>query len=299
MIKKTGFIAIIGNPNAGKSTLLNSLIQQKVSIVSPKPQTTRNTVTGIYTEGDYQMIFVDTPGTIKPRNKLGEYMAKSIDKAVIGVDCILLVIDGHDGIDNSELDLVEKYGDKGVPLVVVVSKTDISQPNTLMPELARLNEYPYISQVFAVSARKNKNIDLLREELKKYLPEGEFNYGEDEVTDKSLRYMVCEQIREKILLVLNYEVPHGIGVMLNKMEFDTVRQIWDIDANIIVEKQSHKPILLGKGGEMIKQIATHARISMEKLLEGRVNLQLWIKVKPDWRDSEYLVSEIGYNKKDL
>lgn len=298
-MKKIGYITIVGNPNAGKSTLLNCFVEQKISIVSPKPQTTRDTLLGIWTEGDCQMIFADTPGTIRPRNVLGEYMAKSIDAAIAGVDCILLVIDGHDGICQSELKLVDKYASYGIPLVVAVSKIDITQPEKLMPNLALLNEKKGIEAVFCVSCRKNrKNVKELREYLKKFLKEGEFYYGEEDVTDKSLRYMVCEQIREKALFALNEEVPHGVGIELNKME-QTSSGMWEIDANVIVEKQSHKPIILGKGGETLKQIAIAARSSMEKLLENKVFLQLWIKVKPRWRDSEYLVSQIGYNKKDL
>ncbi len=298
-MKKVGYITIVGNPNAGKSTLLNAFVEQKVSIVSPKPQTTRDTILGIWTEGDCQMIFADTPGTIKPRNVLGEYMAKSIDAALAGVDCALLVIDGHDGISNKELQLVDKYNCLGIPLVVAVSKIDITQPEKLMPNLALLNEKQGIDAVFCVSCRRNKkNVKDLREYLKKFLREGEFYYDEDDVTNKSLRYMVCEQVRERILFALDEEVPHGVGVELNKME-QTPSGMWEIDANVIVEKQSHKPIILGKGGETLKQIATAARISMEKLLENKVFLQLWIKVKPRWRESEYLVNQIGYNKKDL
>lgn len=298
-MKKVGYITIVGNPNAGKSTLLNSFVEQKISIVSPKPQTTRDTLLGIWTEDECQMIFADTPGTIKPKNVLGEYMAKSIDAALAGVDCILLVIDGHDGLSQSELKLVDKYSSMGIPLVVAVSKIDITQPQKLMPALSLLNEKEGIDAVFCVSCRKNKkNVKELRDYLKKFLKEGDFYYDEDDVTNKSLRFLVCEQIREKILFALDQEVPHGVGIELNKME-QSSSGMWEIDANVIVEKQSHKPIILGKGGQMLKEIATNARISMEKLLENKVFLQLWVKVKPDWRDSEYLVNQIGYNKKDL
>lgn len=293
----SGFIALVGKPNAGKSTLLNSLIQQKVSIVSPKPQTTRDNILGIWTDDDSQMVFVDTPGMVKPQTALGDYMAKVIDQAVIDVDCIVLVIDGHDGIDQGELDLVEKYGSKDIPLVVVVTKTDISQPETLMPELNKLNGNEKIKEIYAVSAKRNKNIDDLKQGLKKYLTGKELYFEEDDVTDKSQRYLVCEMIREKILLCCDNEVPHGVGVVLNKMEYDKYHHIWDIDANIIIEKQSHKPIVLGKNGQMIKQIGSHARESIEKMLDCKVYLALWVKVKDDWRNSEYMLNEIGYTSK--
>jgi GTP-binding protein Era len=265
--RRTGFIAIVGLPNAGKSTLLNSLIKQKISIVSPKPQTTRDNILGVWTDDDSQIVFVDTPGAIRPKNALGEYMARSISRAVIDVDCIMLVIDGHDGIDEEELKLVKKYSSLNTPLVVVITKTDISQPARLMPELAKLNEYSGIKSVFAVSAKRNKNIDMLREKLKEFLPEGEMYFPEDEITDKTQGYLVCEFIREKILLGCEQEIPHGVGVVLNKMTYDEVKQIWDIDATIFVEKQSHKPIILGKHGQ---------------------------KIKENWRNSIYMLNQIGY-----
>lgn len=291
---KSGFIAIVGKPNAGKSTLLNSLIKQKVSIVSPKPQTTRDAILGVWTEDGCQMVFVDTPGAIRPQNALGDYMARAIDRSVEGVDCVMAVVDGHDGIDGGELNLIEKYAAKGVPLVVVVTKTDIAQPEKLMPELDKLNGIEGIGEVFAVSAKRNRNIDELREGLKKYLTGIEMYFGEEDVTDKSQRYIVCELIREKILLGCEKEIPHGVGVTVNKMEYDENRGIWDIDANVIVEKRSHKPIILGKQGQKIKEIGLHARQSIEKMLEAKVFLTLWVKVKEDWRNSQFMLGEIGY-----
>ncbi|MDD4832313.1 MAG: GTPase Era [Clostridia bacterium] len=293
----SGFIAIVGRPNAGKSTLLNSLIQQKISIVSPKPQTTRDAVLGIWTDESCQMVFVDTPGSIKPKNALGDYMAKTIERAVIDVDCILLVIDGHDGISYEEMELVKKYGTKNIPLVVAITKTDIAQPETLMPELSKLNEFDCIKEVYSISAKRNRNIDELKEGLKKYLKSSEMFFPEEDITDKSERYIVCELIREKILLCCDKEIPHGVGIVLNKMEYDENALIWDIDANIIVEKQSHKPIILGKQGKNIKEIGLRARQSIEKMLDARVYLALWVKVKEDWRDNPYMLNEIGYKDK--
>ncbi|HRX13819.1 MAG TPA: GTPase Era [Eubacteriales bacterium] len=293
----SGFIAIVGRPNAGKSTLLNSLIQQKISIVSPKPQTTRDAVLGIWTDENCQMVFVDTPGSIKPKNALGDYMAKTIERAVIDVDCILLVIDGHDGISEEEIELVKKYGAKNIPLVVAITKTDIAQPEKLMPELSKLNEFSAIKEVYSVSAKRNRNIDELKNGLKKYLKSSEMFFPEEDITDKSERYIVCELIREKILLCCEKEIPHGVGIVLNKMEYDENALIWDIDANIIVEKQSHKPIILGKQGKNIKEIGLRARQSIEKMLDARVYLALWVKVKEDWRDNPYMLNEIGYKDK--
>ncbi len=296
---KSGFLALVGKPNAGKSTLLNSLIQQKVSIVSPKPQTTRNKVLGIWTEDDCQMVFVDMPGIIKPKNTLGQYMEKSIDSGVRDVDAIVYVTDGHKGISDEDVDLMQKYGAKGVPMVVVVSKTDICQPEKLMLELAKLNDLGFIKEIYCISAKRNRNVNQLKEGLKKYLTDTIKYFADDDVTDKSQRFLVTEIIREKILLLCDNEIPHGIGVTLNKMEYNKLKKMWDIDANIIVEKASHKPIILGKQGRMIKQIGTYSRESIEKMLESKIYLSLWIKVKEDWRNSDYMLKEIGYDKKEL
>ena len=294
-MRKTGFIAIVGYANAGKSTLLNALIKQNVSIISPKPQTTRDSIMGIWTDDDSQMIFVDTPGFLTSKNALGDYMLKSIDNAVQDVDCILIVIDGHDGIDDKELSQIYRYGKRGVPIVVAVTKTDITQPSKLMPELAKLNGLDGISEVYCVSAKRNKGVDELKQGLKKYLTGKDMYFEEDDVTDKSQRYMVGEIIREKVLLCCEKEIPHGVGVILNKMQYEDAA--WDIDATVIVEKASHKPIILGKGGAMIKGIGTHARESIEKLLDARVFLTLWVKVKEDWRNNPSVLNELGYSNR--
>ena len=296
---KSGYIAIVGRANAGKSTLLNCLIKQKVSIVSPKPQTTRENVLGIWTDEDSQMIFVDTPGALTPRNQLGNYMVKNIEQATVDADCILFVVDAHDGIKDADFALLKKYGEKNIPLVVAVTKTDISQPEKLMAELAKLNEYPFVKEVYALSARKNKGVEQLKQHLKTYLTDDKMYFDADEVTDKSQRFIACETIREKALLLLNEEVPHGIGVQLNKMSYDAQKNKWDIDANIITEKASHKAIILGKQGQMIKNIGIYAREALQKSLDGRVNLQLWVKIKEDWRNSEYMLNEIGYGKNNF
>lgn len=294
---KTGFIAIVGLANAGKSTLLNALIKQKVSIVSPLPQTTRDSILGIWTDDDSQMVFVDTPGFLTSKNALGDYMLRSIDNAVTDVDVVMVVIDGHDGIDERELAQIERYKTKKVPIVVVVTKTDISQTAKLMPELAKLNGNDAISEVYCVSAKRNKNVDMLREALKKYMKGTDLYFDPDDVTDKSQRYLVGEIIREKVLLCCENEIPHGVGVYVNKMQYMEDVDEWDIDATLYVEKASHKPIVLGKQGQMIKGIGVHARESIEKMLEQKVFLTLWVKVKEDWRNSEYMLGELGYSSK--
>ena len=294
-MRKTGFIAIVGLANAGKSTLLNSFIRQKVSIVSPKPQTTRDSIMGEWTDDDSQMVFVDTPGFLNSKNALGDYMLRAIDNSVQGVDCILIVIDGHNGISERELVQIAKYRKLGMPIVVAVTKIDITQPEKLMPELAKLNGVEGISEVYCVSAKRNRGVDELKNALKKYLTGDVMYFDEDDVTDKSQRYIVCEIIREKLLIVCEEEIPHGIGVELNKMEH--TGNAWDIDATVRVEKASHKPIVLGKHGQMIKSVGTHARESIEKLLEERVFLTLWVKVKEDWRNNPSMLNELGYSNR--
>ncbi|MCM1043459.1 MAG: GTPase Era [Corallococcus sp.] len=293
-MRKTGFIAIVGLANAGKSTLLNALVKQKISIVSPKPQTTRDSILGVWTDDDSQMVFVDTPGFLKSRNALGDYMLKSIDNAVTDVDAVVVTIDGHDGIDDRELAQINMYGKKNIPVIVAVTKTDITQAEKLMPHLQKLNGIDCIREVYCVSAVKNRNVEQLKSALKKYLTGTQMYFEEDDVTDKSQRYLICEIIREKTLLALDDEIPHGIGIELNKMEFDAERNLWEIDANVIVERASHKPIVLGKHGERIKSIGSSARISMEKLLDARIYLELWVKVKDDWRNNKYVMSQLGY-----
>ncbi|MDD7505931.1 MAG: GTPase Era [Clostridiales bacterium] len=296
---KSGFIAVVGRANAGKSTLVNAFVGQKISIVSPKPQTTRENILGIWTDETCQMIFVDTPGALNPKTLLGDFMVRSIEQAVVDVDCILLVIDGHDGIKQADFDLIDKYGKADAPLVVAVTKTDISQPEKMMAELAKLNKYDCIREIFAVSARRNRGVEELKTHLKNYLNDDRVYFDEDYVTDRPQRFLVCEEIREKTLLCLNEEVPHGIGISLNKMTFNEEEDRWEIDADIIVEKASHKSIVLGKKGQMIKSIGMAARESIQKMLEARVRLDLWVRVKEDWRNSERMLNEIGYNKKDL
>lgn len=294
-MRKTGFIAIVGLANAGKSTLTNALVGQKISIVSPKPQTTRDSILGIWTDDDSQMIFVDTPGFLQSKNALGDFMLRSIDTAVQDVDAIIVVVDGHDGIDERELSQINKYARRKLPVIVAVSKIDISQPEKLMPELAKLNAIEGVAEVYCISAKRNKGIDELKTALKKYLTGTELYFEEDDLTDRSQRYLVAEIIREKVLLCCENEIPHGIGIAINKMYDEG--SAWDIDATIVVEKASHKPIVLGKQGTKIKNIGVHARKSIEKLLDAPVYLTLWVKVKEDWRNNPHMLNELGYSAK--
>lgn len=294
-MRKTGFVAIVGHANAGKSTLLNAFVKQKISIVSPKPQTTRDSIMGVWTDDDSQMVFVDTPGFLQSKNALGDYMLRSIDNAVQDVDCILIVIDGHDGISDRELSQTARYRKYGVPIVVAVTKIDITQPEKLMPELAKLNGVDGINEVFCVSAKRNRGVDELKQAIKKYLTSETMYFEEDDVTDKSERFIVGEIIREKVLIACENEIPHGIGIAINKMQIEN--GAWDIDATVIVEKASHKPIVLGKHGVMIKSIGTHARESIEKLLDAKVFLTLWVKIKEDWRNNPSMLNELGYTNR--
>lgn len=295
-MRKTGFIAIVGLANAGKSTLLNQLVGQKVSIVSPKPQTTRDSILGVWTDDDSQMVFVDTPGFLQSKNALGDYMLRTIDNATQDVDAIVVVVDGHDGISDSELAQINRYADSKLPLVVAVNKIDISQPEKLMPELAKLNEIKGIKEVYCISAKRNRGVEELKTALKKYLSATEMYFEEDDLTDRTQRYMVGEIIREKVLLGCDKEIPHGVGIAINKMQ-QLDDGTWDIDATILIEKASHKPIVLGKQGAKIKEIGTHARESIENLLEEHVYLTLWVKVKEEWRNNPSVLNELGYTTK--
>lgn len=295
-MRKTGFIAIIGLANAGKSTLVNQFVGQKVSIVSPKPQTTRDSILGVWTDEDSQMVFVDTPGFLQSKNALGDYMLRTIDNATQDVDAVVVVVDGHDGISDKEISQINRYAKSKLPLVVAVNKIDITQPEKLMPQLAKLNDIKEINEVYCISAKRNKGVEELKVALKKYLNGTQMYFEEDDLTDRTQRYMVGEIIREKVLLGCDNEIPHGAGVYINKMQ-QTDDGTWDIDATILVEKASHKPIVLGKHGDKIKAIGMHARESIEQLLDEHVYLTLWVKVKEEWRNNPSVLNELGYNNK--
>ena len=292
---KSGFIAVIGRPNVGKSTLINSLIGEKVAITSPKPQTTRNKILGIKNGQDYQMIFVDTPGIYNGKSKLAEYLQKSTETAVSGVDAIMLILDAGK-VSNLDYELIEKYKNVDVPIFVVINKVDISSYEKLYPILAKLNEYKFVKEFLVVSALRKKNLNHIEKALLKILPEGPAFYPRDQYTDKPMRFMVSEIIREKALLFLQEEIPHGIAVdIIQYKEEDLVR----ISADLICESDRHKQIIIGSNGAMLGKIGTAARTEIERLTDSKVMLNLFVKVKPGWKQDKNILIDLGYNIKDL
>lgn len=301
---KSGFVSVIGRPNVGKSSLINALVGQKVSIVSPKAQTTRDRILGILTENDCQMVFVDTPGIHEAKNKLGEYMDKCVRSALGGVDVIVIVLDLGKKITERDKQFVEKYLKTKTPVFLVLNKTDLVGYDKIYPVLSQLmyltspaEGRAAVKEIIPLSAKKGKNVDELKKYLLQYLPEGEFMYPEDEVSDKSERYMICEIVREKALMLLNDEIPHGIGVYIQDMKYDE-GGVAHILIDIIVEKDSHKPIVIGDGGEKLKEIALRARRDIEQMLDSRVFMEIFVKVRKDWRNDSLALRDIGYNAKE-
>lgn len=290
---KSGFVAVVGKPNAGKSSLINKLVGEKVAIVSPKPQTTRGKTLGILNEKDMQIVFIDTPGFVKPINKLNEYMIKSIETAQSGVDVVLMVIDGTKKLTQVDVDKLNSYK---VPVVIAYNKMDLLSYEKVFPELAKLNKIDNLT-VVPISAKTGKNLRELKSELEKHMPEGEAMYPTEEYTDKSVRFIAGEIIREKILWLLNDEVPHGVNVDITL--FNEEEKTTFISADIIVERDSHKPIIIGKGGAMLKEIGTKSRLAIAKLLGTKVHLELFVKVRENWRNDENLLRSFGYNKKNI
>lgn len=292
---KSGFIAVIGKPNVGKSTLINALIGEKVAITSPKPQTTRNKILGIKNGEDYQMIFVDTPGIHNGKSKLSEYLKKSTETATSGVDAIMIILDAAK-VNASDYELIEKHRDVEIPVFVTINKVDLSSYEKLYPILAKLNEYKFVKEFLVVSALRKKNLEHIEKALLKILPEGPAFYPRDQYTDKSMRFMASEIIREKALLFLQEEIPHGIAVDITRYkEEDIVR----ISADIICESDRHKQIIIGAGGSMLGKIGQSARTEIEKLADSKVMLDLFVKVKEGWKQDKNMLSDLGYNIKDL
>lgn len=300
---KSGFISILGKPNVGKSSLMNALIGEKVSIVSPKAQTTRDRVNGILTTDDYQMIFVDTPGVHKPKNRLGEYMEKCVKSSTDGVDAIVIVLDVLKRVTEADEAFIEKYLTGSAPVFIVLNKVDESSYDRVYPIL---NKLAYLLQpaegrnaakdIIPTSAKKNKNIDVLKKNLESVLPEGPMYYPADEITDKSERYMIAEIIREKALLLLNDEIPHGIGVEVRTMFYDE-HGTAHMSVDIVAEKESHKSIIIGAGGEKLKMIAERARKDVENLIGHKVYMELFVKVRENWRNDALVMSDVGYDTK--
>ena len=297
---KVGFVAILGFPNAGKSTLINALIGEKVSIVSWRPQTTRNKITGIlngeYKDESYQLIFLDTPGINNCKDGLAQYMSKAVDNASKNVDAILYVIDGQKKMSKEDIANIETYKKQCKKLIVILNKMDVADHEVFVNCLSALNPIEGI-EVVPVSAEKKDNLEPIIPILLSAIPEGEALYPEDMYTDKPLRFMVAEIIREKALKFLQQEVPHGIGVEIIKYTLQD-NGVTSIEADVVTDRENHKAIIIGKGGETIKKVATAARLEIEKLIDGQVFLKVRVKVKPDWKQDVNMLTLLGYDKKD-
>ncbi len=291
---KSGFVAIIGEANVGKSTLLNRILGEKVAIVSPKPQTTRNKIIGILNEDDCQIIFIDTPGMHKSKNKLDDFMKKNIERAQSGVDVTILVLDGLKQFTQERLDFVKSYDKKNT--ILVVNKIDETSFEKLYPKLAIFNELKNIKDIVPISAKKGKNVDKLVEIIKSYLSSNIKYFPDDIYTDKSERFLASETIREKALYYLQDEIPHGIAV--NILSFKETDDLCTIDADIVCEKNTHKQIIIGKNGEMLQLIGTKSREEIEKIVNKKVMLKLYVKVRENWRNNDLYIKDLGYTLND-
>ena len=294
-MKKTGFIAIVGRPNVGKSTLLNAILGEKVAIVSAKPQTTRNRITGIHTEGENQFVFLDTPGIHAPKNALGEYMVKTANSTMMDADVVVFVADAGREPGQLDLSIVNNIKSSGIPAILVLNKTDTTGAEEIGARLTEYSELNDFEAYVPICARRGDGVKAVLQECEKFLhEEEEWFFPDDIVTDQPERQMAAEIIREKLLRTLNKEIPHGIAVVIE--DFKDEDTLIRISANIYCEKESHKGIIVGKGGAELKMVGTYARQDMEKLFGTKVYLNLWVKVKANWRESEQVVSNFGYNR---
>lgn len=299
MEKKSGFVALIGRPNVGKSTLMNALIGQKIAITSDKPQTTRNKIQTVYTDERGQIVFEDTPGIHKAKTKLGEYMVGVVRHTLKDVDIILWIVEASTFIGQSDMQIAENLRSLEKPVVLAINKTDkLKSKEAVLEIIEKYSKLLEFTEIIPLSALKANNTDRLLDILYKHLPEGPLYYDEDTLTDQPLRQLAAELIREKALRYLSDEIPHGIAVEIVKMKNRT-KTLVDIEADIICERESHKAIIIGKSGSMLKKIATMARKDIENLMDISVNLKVWVKVRKDWRDSDIQMRNFGYNIKDL
>jgi GTPase len=296
---KSGFVTLIGRPNVGKSTLMNQIIGQKIAITSDKPQTTRNRIQTVYTSEEGQIIFVDTPGIHKAKNKLGEYMVTVAERTLNEVDLILWLVEPSTFIGAGERHIAEQLARVKTPIILVINKIDTVKKEEILTFIGAYKDICNFAEIVPVSALNGENKENLMKAIFNYLPEGPQFYDEDTITDQPERQIVAELIREKALRLLDEEIPHGIAVSIESMKERKKGNIVDIEATIVCERDSHKGIIIGKQGAMLKKIGTLARQEIENLLDMKVNLQLWVKVKKDWRDSDFLLKNYGYNKKDI
>ena len=295
---KSGFVTLIGRPNVGKSTLMNRLIGQKIAITSNKPQTTRNRIQTVYTCDEGQIVFVDTPGIHKAKNKLGEYMVSVAERTLSEVDVILWLVEPTTYIGAGEQHIAQQLAKVKTPVILVINKIDTVKKEEILKFIAAYKDICNFAEIVPCSALKGENTDEIIKVILNYLPEGPQFYDEDTVTDQPERQIVAELIREKALRLLDEEIPHGIAVSVERMKTRPKGKIVDIDATIVCERDSHKGIIIGKQGSILKKIVTKAREEIENLLDTKVNLQLWVKVKKDWRDSDFLIKNFGYDKKE-
>jgi len=295
-MKKTGFIAIVGRPNVGKSTLLNSILGEKVAIVSAKPQTTRNRITGIYTDGDDQFVFLDTPGIFKPRNKLGDFMVTSADTTMRDADAVILVAEAGHAPGNVETDVIEYLKKTETPSVLAINKTDLFDGEKIGETIKAYSELHDFDAVVPICAKNGAQVKALLGECSKFLTESDWFFPEDMITDQPERQIASEVIREKLLRALDKEVPHGIAVIIE--DFRDEDTLISIRAEIFCEKESHKGIIVGKKGETLKRVGSYARQELEKMFGAKIYLNLWVKVKENWRESAHLVSNFGYKNED-
>lgn len=296
-MKRTVFISIVGRPNVGKSTIMNRILGEKIAIVSNKPQTTRNCIRGILTEGEDQFVFFDTPGIHRPQNRLGDYMVTAAKSGMQQGDVVMLVVDVNKPVSKTEEEIIDYLKREGVPSVLVLNKIDTVRREMIAEKIAAYASKHEFDAVIPVSAKSGKHVDEVMDELSKFLRESEWFFPEDAATDQPMRQYVSEIIREKLLRALDREVPHGIAVVIE--EYRDTGNLTKIRAEIICEKQSHKQIIIGKGGEVLKKVGMYSREELEKVTGSKIFLDLWVRVKEHWREREGLVSNFGYNKKDI
>ena len=297
---KSGFVTIIGRPNVGKSTLMNHLIGQKIAITSNKPQTTRNRIQTVYTDMERgQIVFLDTPGIHQAKNKLGEYMVNVAEHTLSEVDVILWLVEPSTFIGAGEQHIIKQLKKTKTPVILIINKVDTVEREKILEYIDAYRKVFDFAEIVPASALREQNLDTVVDVIFKSLPYGPMFYDEETVTDQPERAIVAEIIREKALHALDDEIPHGIAVYIDRMKERRGQNIIDIDATIVCERDSHKGIIIGKGGQMLKKIGSQARYDIENMLEMKVNLKLWVKVKKDWRDSDFLMKNFGYNKKDL